>query len=66
MAYKERVPVCGAIIISEYWDKVSLLLVGLEGLPSSHTFCYAGTIGEGMDERFFLVISSGENQQGGT
>lgn len=22
MAYKERVPVCGAILISEYWDKV--------------------------------------------
>lgn len=26
MAYKERVPVCGAIIISEYWDKVSFHL----------------------------------------
>ncbi|GAA5993850.1 hypothetical protein JCM5350_004395 [Sporobolomyces pararoseus] len=25
MAYKERVPVCGAIIISEYWDKVLLV-----------------------------------------
>lgn len=23
MAYKERVPVCGAVLISEYWDKVS-------------------------------------------
>ena len=23
MAYKERVPVCGAILISQYWDKVS-------------------------------------------
>ena len=22
MAYKERVPVCGAILISQYWDKV--------------------------------------------
>jgi hypothetical protein len=22
MAYKERVPVCGAILISEFWDKV--------------------------------------------
>ncbi|GAA6039757.1 hypothetical protein JCM8097_004205 [Rhodosporidiobolus ruineniae] len=25
MAYKERVPVCGAIMISEYWDKVLLV-----------------------------------------
>ncbi|GAA6061514.1 hypothetical protein JCM10212_004504 [Sporobolomyces blumeae] len=25
MAYKERVPVCGAIIISEHWDKVLLV-----------------------------------------
>ncbi|GAA6006827.1 hypothetical protein JCM11491_003196 [Sporobolomyces phaffii] len=25
MAYKERVPVCGAIIISQYWDKVLLV-----------------------------------------
>ncbi|GAA5965578.1 hypothetical protein JCM21900_005163 [Sporobolomyces salmonicolor] len=25
MAYKERVPVCGAILISEYWDKVLLV-----------------------------------------
>jgi mRNA-decapping enzyme subunit 2 len=26
MAYKERVPVCGAILISQYWDKVSSTL----------------------------------------
>ncbi|SCV74759.1 BQ2448_7788 [Microbotryum intermedium] len=25
MAYKERVPVCGAILISQYWDKVLLV-----------------------------------------
>lgn len=25
MAYKERVPVCGAILISEFWDKVRLV-----------------------------------------
>ncbi|GAA5870946.1 hypothetical protein JCM8547_000038 [Rhodosporidiobolus lusitaniae] len=25
MAYKERVPVCGAVIINEYWDKVLLV-----------------------------------------
>ncbi|ORY82954.1 hypothetical protein BCR35DRAFT_303610 [Leucosporidium creatinivorum] len=25
MAYKERVPVCGAILISEFWDKVLLV-----------------------------------------
>lgn len=24
MAYKERVPVCGAILINQYWDKVRL------------------------------------------
>lgn len=65
MAYKERVPVCGAIIISEYWDKVSLDYAQFDwaGLIVS---AFTGAAGERMGERIFMVFSSRKDQQGRT
>jgi hypothetical protein len=63
MAYKERVPVCGAILISEFWDKVNPRRIIASA--SSLIRPYAGPTCQGLAEGSLVVVSSREDQQGG-
>lgn len=62
MAYKERVPVCGAVLISEYWDKVCVYHFYCSKIGSLTRYDLIGTFGEGMEQRSFLVFSSREDK----
>jgi len=67
MAYKERVPVCGAILISQYWDKVSTIppLQPRSKVLLTRRDIVAGTAGQRLAEGRKLELPARQDQQGG-
>lgn len=66
MAYKERVPVCGAILISEFWDKVRAVVIPRRLAVGSLSYrSFAGAPRQGLAEGRLVVVPSRQDQQGG-
>lgn len=65
MQYKERVPVCGAVLINQWWDKVrTLASAGSSSAPDTCPY-HAGPPRQGLDQRLVVVVPARQDQQGG-
>jgi hypothetical protein len=59
MRYKTRVPVCGAIMLNDAWDKVKILLFSYECISSG---CVIGGAGERLEVFFGMGFPKREDQ----